>query len=209
MTQLVGVVDTGRANLLSVLKSIEYIGCDVFVCRTADDVAQVDRVVLPGVGAFRDGIAALRERHFDEALAAARDRGVPILGICLGMQMLACTSEEDGHHEGLGWMPADVVRIDSDDVRVPHAGWNDTELVRPSPIFEGLPQEADFYYTHSYHMQARTTEIVDAVVHHGTNLTAAVRQGNVAGVQFHPEKSQDHGLRVLTNFIDWDPASTC
>jgi glutamine amidotransferase len=209
VTQIVGVVDTGRANLLSVVKAIEYIGGDVFICHSAEDVAGVDRVILPGVGAFRDGIAAVRERHFDVALGAARDRGMPVLGICLGMQMLAHTSEEDGQHAGLGWLPADVVRIRDDEVRVPHAGWNDTHLVRPSPMFLGLSDGADFYYTHSYHVQARNDQIVDAVVHHGTTLTAALRQANVAAVQFHPEKSQDHGLQVLTNFLDWDPARTC
>lgn len=203
------ILDYGMGNLRSAAKAFEHVGAEIEVTKDRERVRAADGVVLPGVGAFPKAMEAVRRLELDELLRERHEAGVPILGICLGMQMLTHTSEEGGHHQGLGWLPADVVRIDSEQVRVPHAGWNDTEVVRPSPIFAGLTTRADFYYTHSYHVQARTDGIVDAVVHHGTDLTAAVRQDNVAAVQFHPEKSQDHGLRVLTNFIEWDPASTC
>ena len=204
----VGVIDYGMGNLLSVRHALEMLGAEVVICRTPDDVRDVARLVLPGVGAFPDCMRNLTESGLAAALhEAVKERHKPILGICLGMQAMARRGFEGGETEGLGWFDADVVRLEPDDptLRVPHVGWNDITYRADSPLFQGLPPSPDVYFVHSYQVSCRTPEDVDATCAYGGSVTAAIRRGNIAATQFHPEKSQEYGLRLLANFLAWAP----
>jgi glutamine amidotransferase len=203
----VGVVDYGMGNLLSVRHALEMVGADVSICRTPEELDSAGRLILPGVGAFGDCMKRLKEGGLVEALnRVARRSARPILGICLGMQVMACRSEEGGDHEGLGWFDADVVRLKpADGLRVPQIGWNEVEYEPTSPLFQGLPPAPEFYFVHSYWMKCRATACVDASCDYGGPVTAAVRRENMVATQFHPEKSQDYGLKVLRNFLCWNP----
>ncbi len=206
----VGVVDYGMGNLRSVCNALDMLGAEVQMCETPEQLDRVGRIVLPGVGAFRDCMANLRRSRFVEALnETVLSRGVPILGICLGMQAMARRSWEGGQHEGLGWFDAEVVRIQPADptLRVPHIGWNDVAARRSHPMFAGLPASPDFYFVHSYAVQCADPGEVLATCDYGGPVTAAVAKANIVGTQFHPEKSQDHGLTLLRNFLAWNPAA--
>jgi glutamine amidotransferase len=169
------------------------------------DLEAADRLILPGVGAFGDGMDNLRALGLVELLGElVLTRGKPILGICLGCQLLARESFEFGRHDGLGWIDGSVVRLKPADasLRVPHVGWNDLFPKRPCVLWEGVPPDALFYYVHSFHLSCREAEAVAGECLYGERFTAAVHKGNVYGTQFHPEKSQLHGLTVLRNFLE-------
>lgn len=202
----IALIDYGAGNLHSVHNAlVKAGGQDVVLTADPDVVARADRIVLPGVGAFaacRAGLHAL-PGVIDAMDAAVHRRGVPFLGICVGMQLLADTGEEFGTHDGLGWIGGTVRRIDSGshDVKVPHMGWNDVAPAFAHPLI--TPGEA--YYLHSYHFDAADPADVIATTSHGVPLVAAVGRDNIIGVQFHPEKSQSYGLSFLARFLDWTP----
>ena len=202
---MIAVVDTGHGNLLSVCNAIEYLGSKAKVCAAPDALLGAERVILPGVGAFQDAMRSLTGRGFPPLLDQLRASGVPILGICLGMQLLARCSYEGGRYAGLGWFDAEVVRLEPRDLRVPHVGWNPTTFNPDSPLFVGLPAFPEFYFVHSYQVRCADVSQVDATCDYGGDVTAAIRLGNVVATQFHPEKSQDLGLAVLDNFLRWNP----
>jgi glutamine amidotransferase len=205
---MIAIVDYGMGNLLSVFNAVEMLGAKPKICSRAAELQDAERIILPGVGAFRDCMKHLTEGGFVEALQdAVSRRARPIFGICLGMQAMARTSSEGGRHPGLGWLPADVVRLTPSDpsLRVPQIGWNETEYRRSSPLFAGLPSKADFYFVHSYYMKCDDPATVEATCDYGGAVTAAVRKDNIFATQFHPEKSQDHGLKMLENFLRWNP----
>lgn len=205
---MVGVIDYGMGNLFSVQHALQMVGAVVRICRNPAELDDVERIVLPGVGAFRDCIANLEMKGFVEALKrSVGEKGKPLFGICLGMQVLARKSFEGGEYQGLGWFEADVVRLAPGDpaLRVPQIGWNDLEYRSDSPLFKGVPAKADFYFVHSYYMKCDEPNDVDAVCDYGGPVTAAVRKNNVFATQFHPEKSQDYGLKILENFLRWNP----
>jgi glutamine amidotransferase len=205
---MVGIVDYGMGNLLSVQSAVEMAGAEPRICARPEELAEVERIILPGVGAFRDCVENLRRGGFVEALEEqVIQGGKPIFGICLGMQAMARTSEEGGLYRGLGWFEADVVRLQPDDLtlRVPQIGWNDVDYRRDSPLFAGEPAVVDFYFVHSYYMKCDRPEDVEGTCDYGGPVTAAVRKGNIFATQFHPEKSQDHGLKLLENFLAWKP----
>jgi glutamine amidotransferase len=183
------------------------------VTRDPEAIRDAARVLLPGVGAFGDAMASLRDGGLDEVLAReVREAGKPFMAICLGMQLLATTSEEHAEsgqpHTGLGWLPAHVARIRPNDARlkIPHMGWNGLELRRRHPIVDRLnPRNLNFYFVHSYWMQCREERDVVATVDYGGPLTAIVARDNIIASQFHPEKSQDSGLELLGRFLAWNP----
>lgn len=203
----IALIDYGAGNLHSVHNALVKAGAQsVAVTADPDVVARADRIVLPGVGAFgacRAGLLAL-DGVVEAMTQAVRQRGVPFLGICVGMQLLADTGEEFGTHSGLGWIPGTVRRIERADpaIKVPHMGWNDVAPAAPHPLIE--PGEA--YFLHSYHFDAADPATVVATTDHGGPLVAAVAKDSVIGVQFHPEKSQRYGLAFLSRFLDWTPA---
>ena len=206
--EMVGLIDYGMGNLLSVFHALEAVGSNVRICREPAEIQKMDRIVLPGVGAFGDCMANLARRGFIDALQeAVIERQRPILGICLGMQAMACRSYEGGEYAGLGWFDADVVRLmpDNPTLRIPQIGWNDVNFRSGNPLSTGIPERPDFYFVHSFYMQCRDSNDVDATCDYGGTVTAAVRKNNIVATQFHPEKSQDYGLRLLENFLKWCP----
>ncbi len=208
MNIVVGIVDYGMGNLLSVQHALEFLGADTAILGNPRELERADRLVLPGVGAFAEGIRRLRETGLADALGeAATGRLVPILGICLGMQLMARRGFEGGARDGLGWFDGDVVRLprEAQSVRLPHVGWNEVSWRKESVLFRDLPPLADFYFVHSYHLECKDNRDVEAVCEYGIPFTAAVRKDNIFATQFHPEKSQDYGIRVLENFLKWRP----
>lgn len=205
---MIGIVDHGTGNLLSVFNAFEMAGADVKLCLCPDELADVERIVLPGVGAFSDCMENLHKKNFVPALEhAVFEKKLPIMGICLGMQVMADRGFEGGEHLGLGWIPGKVVRMtpDNPQLRVPHIGWNDVQYGNNSPLFSGLRKSPDFYFVHSYHYICESKVDVDATCEYGGVVTVALRKNNIFATQFHPEKSQDPGLRVIENFLDWEP----
>ncbi len=196
------IVDYGMANLRSVQKAFEHVGHSATITSDPKVVADAAKVVLPGVGAFRDAIARLRETRLDDAVRRHIDTGRPFLGICLGMQLLFDRSHEDGTHTGLGVFGGDVVRFpDVPGLKVPHMGWNTLGLSRPAcPLFVGLPADPTVYFVHSYFPQPAVREIVAAEADYPSPFCAVVWKDNVYATQFHPEKSQRVGLQMLRNF---------
>ncbi|MBN8831364.1 MAG: imidazole glycerol phosphate synthase subunit HisH [Sphingomonadales bacterium] len=202
----VALIDYGAGNLRSVHNALKAAGArDVAITADPDLVRGAERVVLPGVGAYRACIEPLRAipgmiEAMHEAVFA---QGRPFLGICVGMQLLADAGEEFGRHAGLGWIPGTVRLIERDDpaIKVPHMGWNDVMLAREHPLI--VPGEA--YFLHSYHFVAADPAHVVATTDHGGPLVAAVGRDNILGVQFHPEKSQAYGLATLARFLKWKP----
>jgi glutamine amidotransferase len=204
---MVVVVDYGLGNLRSVAGAIERLGIEPIVASNPEVVAEAARLVLPGVGAFGDGMRNLRERGLVAALEhAVYARGAPILGICLGAELMANDSDEFGRHRGLGWIDASVTRIAPADpsLRVPHVGWNVLRRTRDDQLFRDVPDGSRFYFVHSYHIVCRDRGTVSAETCYGGALVAAFSRGNIYGTQFHPEKSQLHGLQVLRNFLAAD-----
>jgi glutamine amidotransferase len=202
---MVVIIDYGLGNLRSVAGAVHRLGHAFRVSNRRADLEGADRLILPGVGAFGDGMKNLRELGLVEALNDfVLRRGKPILGICLGCQLLAKESHEFGKHEGLGWIDASVRRLEPPDptLRVPHVGWNDLFPTRPSVLWEGVPAGALFYYVHSFRLSCEDAGDVTGECLYGERFTAAVQKGNIYGTQFHPEKSQLHGLTVLKNFLE-------
>ena len=212
------IVDYGSGNLHSAAKAVERAGSErgldarVLVTGAAHAIRRADRLILPGVGAFGAcAHALLGSPELVDALAAAvLGRGVPLLGICVGLQLLAESGEERGCHQGLGWLPGTVVPVLPDDpaLKVPHMGWNNLEMTltgHQHPVFADLGAASDFYFVHGYHFACPEIGYVLAHTDYGGALTAAVGRDNVVGVQFHPEKSQHAGLTLLGNFLSWSP----
>jgi glutamine amidotransferase len=211
----VALIDYGSGNLRSAEKALARAarqgatGHDVVVTADPAAVAGAERIVLPGVGAFADcmrgltSIAGMRDALEDAVL----NRGVPFLGICVGMQLLARVGREFGDTAGLGWIGGEVVKLALSDasLKIPHMGWNELTVLRPHPLFAGIETGAHVYFVHSFEFRADDSADVLATTEHGGLITAAIARANIAGVQFHPEKSQAVGLRLLQNFLGWSP----
>lgn len=199
----VAVVDYGLCNVDSVLRALSQCGAQAYLAHDATDIKTADKIVLPGVGAFDAAMAELTRADLISPLAdAVLAEQVPFLGICLGMQLLARSSEEGGAAGGLDWFDAHVRRIQPGiDERVPHVGWNEVDHDESSPILAGIPTRTDFYFVHSYHLECSEPDEVIATTPFAGTVTAVVGRGTVFGVQFHPEKSQQFGLRLLANFL--------
>ena len=207
------IVDYGSGNLRSASRAFERVvrelGLDIAVSVTADadTVARADRVVLPGVGAFGDcrrGLAAVPGME-DALEQAVVRRGAPFLGICVGMQLMATRGFEHGEFEGLGWIAGDVAAMAADDRRVPHMGWNDLRIHNKHPVLAGLATGDHMYFVHSYQLLCADERDLVATVDYGGAIAAVVARDNRVGTQFHPEKSQAAGLRLIANFLTWRP----
>ncbi|MDQ3000960.1 MAG: imidazole glycerol phosphate synthase subunit HisH [Fibrobacterota bacterium] len=201
----VAIIDYGMCNLGSVRRAFEECGADAMVTEDPADLREASHVVLPGVGAYRDGMANIRERKWDAAIRrAAVEDGIPLLGICLGMQLLSTMGYEGGETEGLGLIPGEVKKLIAPaGERIPHVGWNEVHHQPGDPLFEGILNGMDFYFVHSYHFLASDPAHVSAKTPYCGGLAAAVRAGNVFGVQFHPEKSSLAGFQLLRNFLEY------
>ena len=206
---MIAVVDYGRGNLHSVISAFKSIGEDVFIASSPDDLDTADRIVLPGVGAFPAGMRILQESGMVDSLTyQVKEKEKPFLGICLGMHFLANSSDEGSVTSGLGWIDAKVkeLPVRARGFKLPHVGWNETFPVTGSQLFSGMRENPIMYYLHSYAIAAETNEdIVDAYCCYGERFVAAIRYRNVAAVQFHPEKSQQMGIKFLMNWSEWSP----
>lgn len=204
---MIAIIDYGMGNVRSLVNAFEFIGEHAVVTRDLALLEEADRLVLPGVGAFGDAVAAIRANNLTGPLTRlALEVRKPILGVCLGMQLFARTSREHGEHAGLGWLDAEVVPLDvAAPAKVPHVGWNELRFDAADWLFAGIPaQQTDFYFVHSFHMLCRDPADLVATTDHGGAVTAVVRRGNLVAAQFHPEKSQDNGLQMLRNWMEHD-----
>jgi len=200
----VGIVDYGMGNLASVAQAVTSLGHSPAIIGGPEAIQQCDRVILPGVGAFDEGMKRLESGSWVEPIRGAAAEGKPLLGICLGMQFLAAHGTEGTDRPGLALIEGTVVglRALGCTERVPHVGWNETRATTDDRLFDGLPRLADYYYVHSFAFTPANRDHVIATVEHGCEIAAAVRSGRVWGTQFHPEKSSKAGLALLKNFIE-------
>jgi|SaaInlStandDraft_3_1057020.scaffolds.fasta_scaffold25735_2 glutamine amidotransferase len=201
----VTVIDYGMGNIWSVMSAFKYLGAEVELIADPEEISKSSILVLPGVGSFKNGMESLRARGIDEAIIdAVTNKGVKILGICLGMQLLGSHSTEDDETDGLGLLPNQVERFTSKEVcgrKIPHVGFNSLHFSEKKGLFEGLPYLADFYFTHSYRMLVDDIHGRYATCKYGVEFLSAYEIGNICGTQFHPEKSQTNGLMMLKNFV--------
>jgi imidazole glycerol-phosphate synthase subunit HisH len=200
---MISIVDYGMGNLRSVHKALEKLGNEAQLVSTAREIGAAERLIVPGVGAFGDAMKGLAARGLIEPIRAYARTGRPVLGICLGMQIMFEESEEDPGVEGLGIVPGNVVRFRTRELKVPHMGWNSLEVSAGSRLLAGLDQAPHVYFVHSYFVAPRRAAVAAATTEYGGKFVAAIESGNIMGTQFHPEKSQDTGLRILTNFANW------
>jgi glutamine amidotransferase len=197
---VIAVLDYGMGNLRSVEKALEHVGADVEITYDAERIRAASGLVLPGVGAFPKAMQAIGERGLDELIHERRREGVPVLGICLGMQLLFDRSVELGGADGLGLLPGDVRELDAPGLKIPQIGWNAVAWKQESPLTDGLPDPAAFYHVHSFAPVA-SNGVVLGTADYGTEFVSAVAGDGIWGVQFHPEKSGPDGLALLRNFV--------
>ncbi len=194
------ILDYGAGNLRSVVRAVERVGARPEVASVAAAMDDADVVILPGVGAAADTMRNLRERSLVEPIREYLEADRPFLGVCMGLQALMTVSEEGGEHPCLDLLEGRVVRL-PEGRKIPHMGWNRVEQRRPTPLFEGIPQGAHFYFVHSYYCDMANRDEVVATTEYGTDVTAVVERGRLAATQFHPEKSGAYGLRIYRNFL--------
>lgn len=200
---MLAIIDYGMGNLRSVQKGFERVGFQATVTNDPAVLAAADKVVLPGVGAFEDAMQELRRRKLVEPIRAAVASGKPFLGICLGLQLLFDVGYENGTHEGLGILPGKVVRFDlPSEYKVPHMGWNQLSMQRPAPLLAGLRDGTYAYFVHSYYVVPQDSAVIATETSYGNPFTSMVWRDNLYATQFHPEKSQADGLRMLRNFAE-------
>lgn len=207
---MIVIIDYGMGNVGSILNMLRRIGADAVISRNTTDIENSSRIILPGVGAFDQGMKNLREYGLVDVLEdCVKVRHRPFLGICLGMQLLTERSEE-GRLHGLGWVRGEAVRFkfkEGERLKVPNMGWNTVSPHRGCQLFFGLEDNPRFYFTHSYHVSCKHTEDIAATTHYGYEFPSAIQHANVFGVQFHPEKSHKYGMRLLENFLCYNSAS--
>ncbi len=201
---MIGIIDYGMGNLRSVQKALERLEIQAEIVTSPSELKNVEGVILPGVGAFRDAISELQRHDFVKAIQETIESEKPFLGICLGQQLLFETSYEDGTYEGLGILEGDVVRFQPEpSIKIPHMGWNSLDIQQQAPIFSGLATGDYVYFVHGYFVRPKDESVIAATTTHGTQeFVSAIATGNVYATQFHPEKSQRIGLQLLKNFAN-------
>ncbi len=202
----IGIIDYGMGNLKSVGNAVERVGGKPVAIDTPDTLDRYDRLILPGVGAFPEAIANLEAKGMNQALHEFVIRGAPILGICLGMQLMCRCSYEGGHHEGLGWLDFEVVKFASiGDMSVPQIGWNTVLQEQEHKIFTGINKSFDVYFLHSYYAKLTHDAGVLGSTEYGVRYASVIGRNNIVAMQFHPEKSSNVGMILLSNFLNWSP----
>jgi imidazole glycerol-phosphate synthase subunit HisH len=199
---MIALVDYGTGNLRSVEKALQAVGAQVNLTSDPQAILASEKAVLPGVGAFGDGMAGLRERGLVEVIQSLPSKGIPLLGICLGMQLFFEASEEMGEHPGLGLIPGRVRRFPEAGLKIPQTGWNQISFSAGSLLLEGLENGCYAYFNHSFYCEPSTAGDVLGQTDYGVTYTSAIRRERLYGVQFHPEKSQSVGLQILRNFVE-------
>ena len=198
---MIAIIDYGMGNLRSVEKAFQFLGFDAYIAESPEQVANASHLVLPGDAAFGDAMRNLREAGWVELIHREIDAGKPFLGICVGLQLMFAASEEMGQHEGLGLLPGKCLRFPRSE-RVPQIGWNQINIKRQTPLLAGVPENSFFYFVHSYYVVADIDSDCIATTDYGIDYLSIAGRDGVYGVQFHPEKSQDNGLRLLKNFAE-------
>lgn len=200
---MIAIIDYDAGNIKSVEKALQFLGEEVTVTADARAILSAEKVILPGVGAFGDAMEKLNQSGMAEVIREAVQKQIPLLGICLGLQLLFEDSEESPGVKGLGILKGSILRIpEKDGLKVPHIGWNSLHFPRQARLFAGLEQNAYVYFVHSYYLKAKESRIVTAQTQYGTLIHAAVEKENVYACQFHPEKSSETGLTILKNFVN-------
>jgi imidazole glycerol-phosphate synthase subunit HisH len=200
---MIGIINYGVGNLGSVANAFTYLGIDATIIDDPNEIGKYDRLILPGVGSFSIAMHNLKTTGWADAIRAQVKDGIPLLGICLGMQLLFDLGEEHGQTVGLGFIEGKVGSL-STSLAIPHMGWNGLAYSRQHRLFDGVKEHVDFYFVHSFQCIPTIESSVIAICDYGDGFAAAVGKDNVVGVQFHPEKSQDVGLKILENFSEWD-----
>ena len=201
--RMIAIIDYDAGNIKSVEKALKYLGEDAVITRDREEILSADKVILPGVGAFGDAMYNLKKYGLDEVLREVAERQIPLLGICLGLQLLFERSDETPGVEGLGILKGEILRIpDCPGLKIPHMGWNSLHLEHNGRLFRGIEEQAYVYFVHSFYLKAAEEEIVKASTEYGVHIHASVEKDNVFACQFHPEKSGDVGLRILKNFVE-------
>ena len=203
---MIGIIDYGSGNIFSVYNSLQYLGYDAEIISQPEELVRVDKIILPGVGAFGDAINYLQKSGFKSSLdEEVLHKGKPFLGICLGMQLIASTGFEKGCYNGLGWILGEVrlFQLEDNRLKVPHVGWNDINVIRKNPVVSADSKDRAFYFVHSYHFVPSNPMDAIAISEYGIEFVCAVMKDNIVGTQFHPEKSQKNGLVILENFANW------
>jgi len=198
---MIAIIDYAINNLRSVEKAFQSLGVDVLATNAPEEIRKADKMVLPGVGAFADAMSNLKAKNLDGVIREKVDAGTPLLGLCLGLQLLFSESEEFGKHSGLNFIPGNVVRIPAG-LKVPHIGWNQLHIKRPDPLLRGIEEGSFVYFVHSYYASPQNQDDVLATSDYGIEFPAITNRKNVWATQFHPEKSQQVGLQILKNFAD-------
>jgi imidazole glycerol-phosphate synthase subunit HisH len=197
---MIAIIDYGVGNLRSVEKALQAVGADACVTNDIGQVREADQIVLPGVGAFGECSRRLRESAMDKPVLEAAEKGKPVLGLCVGLQLMFDEGHEFGIHPGLGLMHGRIIRFPENGPRVPQIGWNQIDKAKPHSLTDGIPDGAYFYFVHSYRVEADDPGDVIATTEYGISFPSICGRGSVSGVQFHPEKSQSTGLKLLANF---------
>jgi glutamine amidotransferase len=200
---MISIIDYDAGNIMSVQKARAYLGHDYVLTRDREKILNSDHVILPGVGAFGDAMERLERYGMDETLKEVKKRGIPLLGICLGLQLFFDESEETPGVKGLGLLKGRILRIPDQDgtLKIPHMGWNSLTYPNRGRLFEGIPEETYVYFVHSYYLHAEDPSVVTATTEYGTRIDASVEKENLFACQFHPEKSSSWGLKILENFF--------
>ncbi|OUP00454.1 imidazole glycerol phosphate synthase subunit HisH [Drancourtella sp. An210] len=200
---MIALIDYDAGNMRSVEKALIHLGEKPIVTRDREKILSADRIILPGVGSFGDAMENLEKFGLPDILKEAVDSGIPLLGICLGMQVLFEESEESKGVKGLGFLKGKILRIPAKDgLKIPHMGWNSLEYPREGRLFQDIPEHSYVYFVHSYYLKAEDEDIVTATADYGVKIHASVERGNIFGCQFHPEKSGEIGLQILKNFVE-------
>lgn len=200
---MIAIIDYGAGNLHSVKNALNFIGVENIITGDKNVILNADKVILPGVGAFGDAMKCLRETGLDNTVKECANKNKPLLGICLGLHLLFESSEESPGEKGLGIFKGSVVKIpDSENLKIPHMGWNNITVTKDSRILKDLGSEPYVYFVHSYYINSLDKNIVSAYTEYGQRLDIAIEKENIFAVQFHPEKSGDTGMKILKNFVD-------
>lgn len=197
----IGIIDYGMGNLKSVYNALNHLGTNVFISSSINELRKADKIILPGVGAFKDAITQIKNNKLNEFIGETVKENKPLLGICLGMQLLFETSYEFGEWRGLCLLKGEIEPFKQSNLKIPHMGWNTLDIAKDSKLLHNIPDKSYVYFVHSYHLNTKD-DIVIATTNYGDDIQIAVQKNNIYGLQFHPEKSGDIGLEILKNFIN-------